>query len=98
MVVHGKRIAAYSGSEKVYFTKHDTRDRAVYGGLGNTVSRKQYPEVDATPRRGPHGQVFVHGVEDGVPMDRSSSMGWKTGSPWTGLRPWGGRSDDLARP
>ena len=63
MVVHGKRIAAYSGSEKVYFTKHDTRDRAVYGGLGNTVSRKQYPEVDATPRRGPHGQVFVHGVE-----------------------------------
>ena len=45
--------------------------------------------------RGPQRQVFVVGVESGVPKDRSSSLRWKSGSPTTGLRRWGGKPGSL---
>ena len=61
---------------------------------GNRGPQRQVFVV-GVENRGPQRQVFVVGVETGVPNDRSSSLGWKPGSPRTGLRHWGGVADGV---
>jgi len=57
---------------------------ALWRGLVNTTTAQAAP---ATPRHARHDSAFI---QDRAPADWSSSAGWRTGPPQTGLRLRGG--------